>query len=498
MVKRKRAYATYILALIFVGVFVAERLVQISSPDGRHAGVQAAVNTLLMLGGLNKALVFQSGQWFRLVTSLFLHLDLVHLIGNVVLLLLIGRYLEPLIGRGWFLTTFLLSGISAAFGSLILNSTLVTSVGSSGAILGLVACALPCGLLSNGRRRWRVQAWLLLALILSFVPAPKVPDGQVVDFGNHIGGIVGGLAIGFLLLLGGSRSNSPQPWPGFGRGLALCLTMVYGTAAAFGLDNAWKTLPAYWGEVSMARLDYDRAITHFSEALRRKPSAAVYFDRGLAWKAMRRHAEAIADFEKAVEADPQLIQARLALGWMYSDSEDNRRALEQANEIIAIHADSSDGYALRGIAHQRLGKTQQALEDFAQALKLNPNDAYNYNNRAMTLLSLGQFHRALSDVSIALKLKPNDTAILDTRGQILVGLDQPKEAIADFDVVLRTRPNPSSFFGRGSAYEKLGSIDLAIQDYTVALSTAASDGDDREAQRKARSRLKELKAAAGG
>ena len=97
-------------------------------------------------------MVFQHGQWFRIVTAIFLHQDIVHLTLNGVVMFFAGLYLEKRIGHLWLLALFLAGGIAGAFMSLVLNPSNTSSVGASGAIMGMLAAILFASFAAAGRR----------------------------------------------------------------------------------------------------------------------------------------------------------------------------------------------------------------------------------------------------------------------------------------------------------------------------------------------------------
>jgi len=96
MRKRSWPFLTLILCAIFVSVYAGERLISLSE------GGSADPAALYALGASSRIQILQSGEWFRLITAILLHFDVIHLISNIIGLLLVGRYLEPLIGRIWF------------------------------------------------------------------------------------------------------------------------------------------------------------------------------------------------------------------------------------------------------------------------------------------------------------------------------------------------------------------------------------------------------------
>jgi membrane associated rhomboid family serine protease len=135
------------------------------------------------------------GQWWRLVSSIFLHAGLIHLALNAYVLWIFGLTIEREVGRLSMLGVFLATGIFAGAASFTFADGFTIAVGASGAIFGLVGAFVAF----NYRRRHQMLAqarlraalsMLLINLIIGFsVPA--------IDWRAHLGGLVAGLAAGF-------------------------------------------------------------------------------------------------------------------------------------------------------------------------------------------------------------------------------------------------------------------------------------------------------------
>lgn len=143
------------------------------------------------LGGqhMNRTAV---GEWWRLATSVLLHVSLLHLLANAAALVVLGRLGEPLVGSLRWLGVFFAGGVVGSVGSALAG--VVQSDGASG---GAFACA---GLLVGLGWRWRERlpaedAWLLGPVLgglvaVNFVVGALVP---ALDLAAHLGGLLVGL-----------------------------------------------------------------------------------------------------------------------------------------------------------------------------------------------------------------------------------------------------------------------------------------------------------------
>jgi len=151
--------------------------------------------------------IFERGDWWRLVTVMFLHNGVMHLALNLWALYQLGSIFETLFGSARFLLTYALSGLVASVASAALARGI--SVGASGAIFGVLGA-----LIFSIRRspRWRHQPWTRgFILQLLFWAGMNILIGFTVpgiDNAAHLGGFVTGLFLGFL------PHRVPPPPPG--------------------------------------------------------------------------------------------------------------------------------------------------------------------------------------------------------------------------------------------------------------------------------------------
>ena len=155
--------------------------------------------TLVSIGGNVKSLTL-GGQFWRLITSAFLHADLQHILFNVISLFSIGVTLERLIGSVNILCIYLLTAVSGGLLSLVFHDNIVC-VGASGAVFGLLGATISY-LISAYEREGldpvEVMSFMksgLICLGINFVYS-LLPD---IDMAGHIGGLVGGLILGFMI-----------------------------------------------------------------------------------------------------------------------------------------------------------------------------------------------------------------------------------------------------------------------------------------------------------
>jgi len=133
------------------------------------------------------------GEWYRLVSSGFVHYGLIHIGFNMLLLYQLGLMLEPALGRTRFVALYFAALLTGSFGALLLSPH-VFSGGASGAVFGLFGAAA-AGLRQRGVSVMRtgIGGLLVINLIFTFV----IPG---ISIGAHLGGLAGGTAAGWFVL----------------------------------------------------------------------------------------------------------------------------------------------------------------------------------------------------------------------------------------------------------------------------------------------------------
>jgi membrane associated rhomboid family serine protease len=145
--------------------------------------------------GLDLGAGIVGGQWWRLLSSIFLHAGVIHLALNSYVLWIFGTAIERDIGRVSTLAVFLVTGLFAGATSYAFATGFKIGVGASGAIFGLVGAFVAY----NYLRRHHVMAQARLRsalsmLIINIIIGFSIP---VIDWRAHLGGLVAGLIAGF-------------------------------------------------------------------------------------------------------------------------------------------------------------------------------------------------------------------------------------------------------------------------------------------------------------
>lgn len=188
--------------------------------------VLIAINVAVFLGGQQQegdlglfGPAVADGDWWRIVTSAFVHFDLLHVGFNMVLLWWLGNLLEPSIGRVRFGLVYVVSLFAGSLGVLLLSPNDLTG-GASGAVFGLMGAAV---VLMRQRGIDPMQSGLGGLLLINLLLTFARPG---ISIGGHVGGLAGGLLAG--AIVASTDGQRAQQW----LGAAACA--LVGVAVAAG------------------------------------------------------------------------------------------------------------------------------------------------------------------------------------------------------------------------------------------------------------------------
>ncbi len=150
---------------------------------------------LLLLFGANYGPLVRNGEIYRLITCMFLHGGIVHIVLNMYSLFIIGPRIEDFFGKKKFILIYLLSGISASLLSIGINGNTI-SIGASGAIFGLFGALIYFANNYRGYIGAVIKSQVVPIVIYNLLIGFFIPG---IDIYGHIGGLIGGLIVANML-----------------------------------------------------------------------------------------------------------------------------------------------------------------------------------------------------------------------------------------------------------------------------------------------------------
>ncbi|MGI8981607.1 MAG: rhomboid family intramembrane serine protease [Pirellulaceae bacterium] len=186
-----RVYVTPVLIGVNVLVFVAMALSGVSLTSPAIAD--------LLLWGANFGPKALAGEWWRLLTCMFIHIGIVHILLNMWVLYSAGPLVERMVGNVGFLLMYLTAGLCGSVASLFWNPVVV-SAGASGAVFGVFGCLLALVLRGKGSIPTETLKHLRSSgfsfLVINLVFGMMMPN---IGMAAHLGGLAGGFLCGLVL-----------------------------------------------------------------------------------------------------------------------------------------------------------------------------------------------------------------------------------------------------------------------------------------------------------
>jgi membrane associated rhomboid family serine protease/Tfp pilus assembly protein PilF len=335
---------------VFLAMVLAFGASTLSSPAGPD----------LVRVGANFGPYTVSGQWWRLLTCVFIHAGLLHIAFNMWCLWDLGRLAESLYGHWTFAALYLICGVSASLGSILWNPS-VLSVGASGAIFGIVGALIASFYLGEFSLPRTALGGTLRSLLI--FTGYNLFFGAVIartDNAAHIGGLVMGLILGALIArLAPGRDDVT-------RRIAVLLVGV----AIVGGGVLW--------------LQHARAYM-------------VHAQNGVGFLNAGKSDQAIAELRKTVAQRPDFAPGHAALARAYISKHDYENAAAEMKQVIALRPQDESGYYDLGLIYMEQKQPAKAQNAFAQLLKIDPNSADGHAGLASSLSDQHRDQEALAE-----------------------------------------------------------------------------------------------------
>lgn len=217
------------------------------------------------------------------------------------------------------------------------------------------------------------------------------------------------------------------------------------------------------GSFYRANGEMEKALTDVTNGIKYDDNANARIQRGLIYRQSGRAAEAIVDYSRALELEPKNVQAMVNRGNANLDARQFQNAIADFDKALAA-APNLRASVNRAIAFASLGQYGLAEQAFKEVEASATNYSDFYLNRAILMVEVRKHPQAIADYTRYLELVPDDHQIHNDKGIVLALLGQHQQAVQSFTVAINMSPVRSYFASRARSYDALGQPQLAQQD----------------------------------
>jgi len=373
---------------INIAVFVAMILAGVSMLDN-PAGQD------LVRWGANFGPLTVSGQWWRLLTCVFIHGGLLHIAFNMWCLWDLGRLAESVYGHWTFAAVYLVTGLASSLTSVAWHPAGL-SVGASGAIFGIAGALIASFYLGEFSLPRAAMTGMLRSVVV-FV-GYNLFFGAVIartDNAAHIGGLLMGLLLGALI-----ARVAPQHEDVFPRIAVLLVGVVLVAGGAMWLQRSRAYLLHEQDGVDLLEEGKtDEAIAELQKAVRLRPDFAAAH-ASLARAYIRKHdfENAGAEMKRVIALNPQNESAYYRLGLIYLEQKLPSKAQDTFVQLLRVAPNSADGHAGLAVAFSDQHRNLEALEEYKRVAALNSGYQGVYYNMGVMQARLRLYDDAIASL----------------------------------------------------------------------------------------------------
>lgn len=333
-----KPFLTYALLAINVLIFIMLEL----------SGSSTDTETLIAYGAkYNPAII--DGEWWRLVSSMFLHIGFLHLFMNMIAVYYLGAMVERIYGSWRFLLIYFMAGIGGSLASFVFSTNV--SAGASGALFGLFGAMLLFGLTYKKIFFQTMGNNILLLIGINIVFGFTVPQ---IDISAHLGGLIAGFIASAIFHLP-RKKNYPVQFLAFTIYLALLFGLVvYGTHNNMNSD-AYQLMKM---DDLMELGEYEEVVKLANDALD-KPGeleSHLLFQRSYAYIELNQIDPAIKDLEKVTRINDEMPEALYNLALLYHNTGQESNAVDKIKKAYELKPEDK---AYIDLYEQITGKSPQ-------------------------------------------------------------------------------------------------------------------------------------------
>jgi membrane associated rhomboid family serine protease/Flp pilus assembly protein TadD len=382
-----------------------------------------------------------AGDWWRLVTCVFLHIGVLHIALNMWCLWSLGTLCESLYGSWTFAVVYLICGVSGSLASIAWHPYGI-SAGASGAIFGIAGAliaSIKFGEFSLPRSLVASQLSCLVAFLVYSLIFGAISG--TTDNAAHIGGLVAGCVMGVLI-----ARAAPQRDAFLGRVVVIVLAGALVAGAGVWLEHS---------------RGYDARVSRANQLL-----------------AQNQGPQAIAELQKLVRRDPSFVPAHFALAHAYFNAGQYSQAENELKRVLQIQPENPDASYRLGMTYLNEKRTAQAKNVFAERLAKNSKDSDAHYGLGLALAAEENHEAAIREFTAVTQLSTDASWAYYSTGNSYLKLNKYDEAIAAFLQGKQIADDHYIEDGLANAYQAKGMKAEAAEAQKKSAQLLKSEADD--------------------
>jgi len=211
----------------------------------------------------------------------------------------------------------------------------------------------------------------------------------------------------------------------------------------------------------------EEAVAEYKRALELNPNyAEAFYNLGVIYTERDMISEAISHYKKAINSDPGFGPPRYDLGNLYFKKGMVKEAIAEYKKALEINPHYTDAYYNMGVIHADQGDIDSAIDYYKQALEVSPKYTFAYNNLGGIYISKGMLDEAISAFQKVIELTPDYLIAYDNLAIAYRQKGEVDKAIAQYKKTLEIDPNyMQAYYRLGVLYTEKGMRDEAMAEY---------------------------------
>lgn len=209
----------------------------------------------------------------------------------------------------------------------------------------------------------------------------------------------------------------------------------------WGNLHSKQTLPPakqfYTSGVSlMLTKKYTKAIANFEQAIQEEPQfAEAYFNIGYCHDELGEHQKAVTAFKKAIQLKPDFVEAHYNLGIAFDELKQYKDSIGAYSRAAELKPDFFEAFFNLGVALGKENRHQEAVNAFKEAIRISPDDAEAHLNLGIAYSHLNLYQEALEALKQAIRINPDDPQAHFSIGIVYLSLDDRNSALQEYKIL---------------------------------------------------------------